>query len=50
MTCADDIIGRHTVGMTPPRPAIKLPAEHLVLVTEHQQLNILRQIRADQHG
>lgn len=38
------------VGVTPPRPVTESTAEHLVLVTKHQQLHILGQIRADQHG
>jgi hypothetical protein len=29
------------IGVTPPRPATELTAEHLILVTEHQQLNVL---------
>lgn len=37
------------VGVTPPQAATELPAEHLVLMAEHQQLNILGQLRADQH-
>jgi hypothetical protein len=36
------------VGVTPLRPAAELTAEHLVLVTEHQQLNVLGQVSADQ--
>lgn len=35
--------------MTSPRPTIELTAEHLILVTQHQQLNILGQIGANQH-
>jgi hypothetical protein len=35
------------IGVTPPRPATELTAQHLILVTEHQQLNVLRQISAD---
>ncbi|MGW0195435.1 hypothetical protein [Nonomuraea sp. NPDC003201] len=35
--------------MTPPRSAIELMAQHLILVTEHQQLNVLRQISAGRH-
>ncbi|MGW4801340.1 hypothetical protein ACWEPC_53850, partial [Nonomuraea sp. NPDC004297] len=37
------------VGVIPPRPTANPAADHLVLVTEHQQLNILGQISADQH-
>jgi hypothetical protein len=33
----------------PSRPVTELTAEHLILVTQHQQLNILGQISADQH-
>jgi hypothetical protein len=36
-------------GMIPPQPACQLTAQHLVLVTQHQQPGILGQIRADQH-
>ncbi|MEV0613267.1 hypothetical protein AB0I81_08055 [Nonomuraea sp. NPDC050404] len=32
------------VGATPPRPAAELTAEDLVLVMEHQHLNIFGQI------
>jgi hypothetical protein len=35
--------------VTPPRPTTELTAQHLILATEHQQLNILGQISADQH-
>jgi hypothetical protein len=37
------------VGVTPPRPSTELTAEHLILVTEHQQLNIVGEISAGQH-
>jgi uncharacterized cupin superfamily protein len=37
------------IDLVPPRPAVDLTAQHLVLVTEHQQLNVLGQIRADKH-
>jgi hypothetical protein len=36
--------------MTPLRSTVELTAEHLVLMTKHQQLNIFGQIRADQHA
>ena len=37
------------VGAIPLRPVIGLAAEHLVSVTEHQQLIVIGQISADQH-
>jgi hypothetical protein len=37
------------VGVIPPRPASRLTAQHLVLVTKHEQLDVLGQIRPDQH-
>ncbi|MFC7589691.1 hypothetical protein ACFQYP_42895 [Nonomuraea antimicrobica] len=37
------------VDVIPLQPAMELTAEYPVLVTEHQQLNALGQISADQH-
>ncbi|MFC7715819.1 phage terminase large subunit [Nonomuraea recticatena] len=37
------------VSVAPPRPTTELAAEHLVLMTEHQQLSLFGQIRAGQH-
>lgn len=35
--------------MTPARTTCDLTAQHLVLMTQHQQLDVLGQIRPDQH-
>jgi hypothetical protein len=37
------------VGMIPAQPPCQLTAQHLVLVTQHEQLGLLRQVRAGQH-
>jgi hypothetical protein len=36
--------------MIPPQAATQLTAQHLVLVAQHQQLDVLGQVRADQHS
>jgi hypothetical protein len=35
--------------MIPRQAAAELTAQHLVLVSQHQQLDVLGQVRADQH-
>jgi hypothetical protein len=37
------------VGMIPPQATAELTAQHLVLMAQHQQLDVLGQVRADQH-
>jgi hypothetical protein len=37
------------VGMIQPQAAAELTAQHLVLVAQHQQLDVLGQVRAGQH-
>jgi len=37
------------VGMIPPQAAAELTAQHLVLVAQHQQLDVPGQVRPDQH-
>jgi hypothetical protein len=35
------------VGLIPPRAAAQLTAQHLVLVAQHEQIDVLGQIRPD---
>ena len=37
------------VGVIPPQAAAELAAQHLVLVAQHEQLDVLGQVRPDQH-
>jgi hypothetical protein len=37
------------VEVIPPRPAAHLPAQHLILLTHNQELDLLGQVRPKQH-